>query len=371
MENRRRPATSKTLIRGTPVRDAVPDEPWTTILVRYGELGIKSPGVRARWEKRLVENVEGAMMRRGAEGDVRREWGRVFVRTNRPDAALDALAHTFGVVSASVAEQVPAEVDAIAEHVVRASRTMLSQGQSFAVRARRVGEHAFTSMDVQKQVGAAVWTANRDRDVRVDLTDPEVELAVEIREKKAYFFRATTRGPGGIPLGTQGRVVALLDSPRAALAGWLFMKRGTTPLWLAPDDALPEDACRALAKWAPLVRVTRVRVPPEWDGPERRRAFLIRAAGALARPRKGQAVVLPDGLAGAVALSALDRGANLPVFRPLSGYEGKELEALAAYAEVPGVRDEAEPAGVASPLAVPPEVVRDALRAATTWEVRA
>jgi adenylyl- and sulfurtransferase ThiI len=54
-----------------------------------------------------------------------------------------------------------------------------------------------------------------------------VELYVEIRGRRAFLYTEVLKGPGGLPLGSRGKVLALvssgIDSPVAA---WMMMRRG-------------------------------------------------------------------------------------------------------------------------------------------------
>src|SRR4029079_16764882 len=81
-------------------------------------------------------------------------------------------------------------------------------GKSFAVRARRGGDKRFIpfrSADVDRALGARL----RPHATRVDLDRPEVTVQVEIRTGEALFFAASIAAPGGLPLGTEGRALAL------------------------------------------------------------------------------------------------------------------------------------------------------------------
>ena len=81
----------------------------------------------------------------------------------------------------------------------------MADGKTFAVRARREGGQKYTSMDIARQVGDAIWDANLDK-------HPKVNLSIYAH--------------AGLPLGTQGRVVAYVDDDRGLLSAWLMMKRG-------------------------------------------------------------------------------------------------------------------------------------------------
>ena len=71
------------------------------ILVRYAELGIKSPAVRRRFERILVDNILSALAGRRVEAIVSAERGRVFVKADLIDEAIRAIVRVFGVASAS------------------------------------------------------------------------------------------------------------------------------------------------------------------------------------------------------------------------------------------------------------------------------
>ena len=101
---------------------------------------------------------------------------------------------------------------------------VVDENTKFAIKCRRVGTHEFSSQEMAAHCGGVV------RDVilaPVDLTNPDLTIFVEIRDNDAYIYHEKIKGPGGLPLGTQGKVIVLLssgiDSPVAA---YLMMKRG-------------------------------------------------------------------------------------------------------------------------------------------------
>jgi len=196
------------------------------ILVRYAEVGLKSPGVRRHFEAILLDNMLAALAKESIEALVDSSQGRIYVRTDRIDEAAAILVKVFGIASVSPAVECGSDMEEMQRVAAELSRPILSEGQSFAVKARREGTHPYTSMEAGKEVGSAIFLANQDRGVRVDLTHPDVTFYVEVRGKKAFIFHRYLPGPGGLPLGSQGKVVASVHSEQDALAAWMLMKRG-------------------------------------------------------------------------------------------------------------------------------------------------
>ena len=222
------------------------------ILVRYAEMGLKSSTVRKRFEKVLVDNLMSALAAEKIEGLVESERGRIYVKTDRIEEAIRPVSRVFGVASLSRAIETTSNIDEIRSIVVSYSRKRLKKRDSFAMRVRRTGTHPFTSADVARDVGAAVVSANVDLEVTVDLDSPDLELFVEVRNNRAFVFSEYVPGPGGLPMGSQGKMLAIVDKERDVVAAWLMMKRGCKVVIVSSADRLID----ILAKWDPSLRVT-------------------------------------------------------------------------------------------------------------------
>ncbi|MGH7480882.1 MAG: tRNA uracil 4-sulfurtransferase ThiI [Longimicrobiales bacterium] len=317
-------------------------------LVRLsGEMAIKSRRTRSHFQRRLVRNLRDALTTTDSSFVVEDVWTRLHVRSAAPDAG-EVIARVFGVSSLSRVEaEVPAELDAIVE----AGRALFAErvrGRRYAVRARRSGSHAFSTPDIEVRLGTAL-----NPGALVDLDDPEITVRVEVRDQRAFLFADRRAGPGGLPLGVEGRALALLsgafDSGGAAR---LLATRGVAIDYVFCN--LGGDAYeRAVVQVAKLLA-------DEWSYGTRPRLHVIdfekplAALRASVRERYWQvvlkrmmyraacriglgdvaAIVTGEAL-GQVSsqtldnLRAIEPASDLPVFRPLVGFDKEEIIARA------------------------------------------
>ncbi|MFB6081987.1 MAG: tRNA sulfurtransferase [Halanaeroarchaeum sp.] len=325
------------------------------VLVRHGDIGVKSSSVQAAMERRLAEAIETMLDERGIEGRVEREPGRLIVRTDEPVAATEAATDVFGVLSASPVRTVEPTLAAIGDALAETARATYDGG-SFAVDARRSGEQAFTSQEVGRVGGDAIWAAvEGEYDPTVDLDDPDHRYAVEVRKDEAYVYLEESDGPGGFPVGSQAPLVALvsggIDSPVAA---WQAMRRGSPiiPLYLDLGDyGGPDHRARAfavietLAEYAPG-RDVRPRVVDAGEAVHRLvesvdntrmlsyRRFMYRVAEHVAEVEGAAGIVTGEAFGQKSSqtvrnLNAVDRATRMPVHRPLATWDKHEIIAEA------------------------------------------
>lgn len=237
------------------------------VLVRYGELALKSRYVRRQLEDRLVTNVREMFAANEVECILHSERGRVFVHAEDEGAALRLLRRVFGIVSVSPAEEAPSDLEALTREVVAYARGVLEPGTSFAIRARRSGEHPYTSPELARVLGRAVQDAIPD--LAVNLDAPDRQIHVDVRGPRAYVFHEVVKGPGGLPLGSQGKVLAPIEDDEGLVAAWLMMRRGCRVV--AAGD---EPTVSILRKWDPQLIVVN---PAVGDG-------LVRLAAKMRVP---------------------------------------------------------------------------------------
>ena len=218
------------------------------LLIRYAEIGLKSAPGRRRFENQLKDNILTMRLEDGVEALVTKRGARYYVEATDTEAAVRSVRKVFGVASISVAEVCSSKMEDMCAVAAEYSKGRLSEGQSFAVKARREGSQGYSSMDVGREVGSAIFLANEHLGVEVDLTTPDVVFYVEVRDNQAYIFQDYIRCHAGLPVGSQGKVVAHVEDDRGLVSAWLMMKRGCRVM-LRGEDYLP-----LLRQYDPIMR---------------------------------------------------------------------------------------------------------------------
>jgi tRNA uracil 4-sulfurtransferase len=321
------------------------------IVIHYNELGLKK-GNRDYFENQLCSNISKFVAGFGGERP-RRLSGRILLPL-RPDADVaaikQALTRIFGIAYFAEAWTSSHDMQELSESAWR-----LMQGQtfgSFRVDARRANK-AFphTSVEINQQVGAYIKERSQ---ARVDLENPERTCFIEVIDKGALVYVERLGGPGGLPVGTSGRVAVLLsggiDSPVAA---WKMIKRGCTPVFVhfhsfPYTNKESQEKAKQIAKllagyqlrskiylvpFADIQRHIMVDTPVETRVILYRR-YMLRLAEQIARRERARVLVTGDSV-GQVAsqtienIDVISRAVSMPILRPLIGDDKLEIVALA------------------------------------------
>lgn len=331
------------------------------VMVRYGELALKGGNQRA-FLRRLRRNMRDCLKRHGIQGAVSSVRGRVYVETDRVDEAVKALSRVFGIVSLSPVVSVSSQAEPAATleaikgvALEMAIKAGVDETKSFRVTAKRADKtFPIQSPEISRLVGEHVFSGTNGR---IDLSKrADVTIGVDVRREGIRVFGETVPGPGGLPLGSGGRAVALIsggiDSPVAA---WLLMKRGCgiIPVHFSQSEAETAKAlenCQLLSEWAYGWRIEPI-ILSHHDvfgetvrrltdmGQERwicvfcKRTIMVEAS-IVAQEHRASALITGESL-GQVAsqtvqnLEAISFGVPKPILRPLIGLDKVEIVNLA------------------------------------------
>lgn len=314
--------------------------------VHYNEIFLKG-GNRSRFEDALIANVKAAL--HGKKPRMEKAEKTLILECEGGESEVKkALARVFGIEWFALVFESRKDRKGIENLVLEKLGEMDLTGKTIRVKTKRADKKLpFTSMELSRDIGAAIVDKFG---CRVDLHKPDITIYIEIMQKdRAFVHFEKHRGPGGLPVGVSGKVVALLsggiDSPVAA---WMMMKRGAEVVFLHVHPLTTEEEAEkskirelaaGLAGWEGGAKLCvadysefykkTLGIPPKYELVMFRK-FIYLLAQEVAKKEGALAIVSGDSL-GQVAsqtlqnIYAVNRGLEMPVFRPLVGMNKDEI----------------------------------------------
>lgn len=337
-------------------RRGIGENMFTAFLIKYAEIGIKGRN-RYLFEDALVHQIKYALKKCEGRFLIHKSQGRIYVDAEGEfdfDETVEQLKKVFGIAGICPVMYVEDEgFEKLCGTVVGYMKEVYpGSGRTFKVHARRARkDYPMESMEINAALGEAILKACPE--MSVDVHDPDILLCVEIREK-IYIYSETIPGPGGMPVGTGGKAMLLLsggiDSP---VAGYMIAKRGVK-LDAVYFHAPPYTSERAKQKVVDLARIVSAYAGPVWlhvidftaiqlyiyeKCPHEEltiimRRYMMRIAEHIARETDCLGLITGESI-GQVAsqtmnsLIATNEVCELPVYRPLIGFDKQEIVEVA------------------------------------------
>ena len=323
-----------------------------TYLIKYGEIGIKGKN-RYMFEDALVRQIKNSLKDLDGLFHTYKAQGRVYVDCDGDydgDEVVEALKRVFGIVGICPVvrvedkgfEELKKDVIAYMDEVYP------DKNITFKVEARRSRKsYPLNSMEINCKAGEAVLDAFPE--IRVDVHKPDVLLHIEVRNE-IYIYSQIIPGPGGMPVGTNGKAMLLLsggiDSP---VAGYMIAKRGVkidAVYFHAPPYTSERakqkvvDLAKQVAKYSGPIRLHVVNFTdiqlyiydqcPHDELTIIMRRYMMRIAEHFAKESRCLGLITGESI-GQVAsqtlqsLAATNEVCTLPVYRPVIGFDKQEI----------------------------------------------
>lgn len=328
---------------------------YKAFLIKYGEIGIKGKN-RYLFENALRDQIKNALRELG-DFQVTKEQGRIYIEC--PDGydyeeTVEALKRVFGIVQicpVAIIDTIEWEplTEAVGDYI---EERYPDKNFTFKMEAKRGDKnYPLTSPEICVEMGA--YLLSRFPEMKVDVHNPSVRIMVEVRNR-AYVYSEVIPGPGGMPVGTNGKVMLLLsggiDSP---VAGYMIAKRGVT-IDAVYFHAPPYTSERAKQKVIDLAKLI-----SKYTGPIRlhivnftdiqlyiyekcphdeltiiMRRYMMRIAEKLAQDSGCLGLITGESI-GQVAsqtlqsLAATNEVCSLPVYRPLIAFDKQDIVDIA------------------------------------------
>lgn len=327
------------------------------VLRFFPEITIKSRPVRRRFIRVLRRSLRTRLILLDEGITVIGEWDNLTIETTVTDderltRIVTLLSNTPGIASIMQVRKTPLlDMAGILAEVRKCYGNLLA-GKTFAVRCKRAGKHGFTSMDVDRYVGAALL---RDTGASgVNLNDPDVVVKIEIHHDELLVVEKTIKGLGGYPLGTQDGVLSLISGGfDSSVSSFMCIRRGLLTHYCffnlggrEHELAVKEVALYLWMKYGASHRVKFVSVPFEGVVEEIvtkvgksqmgvvLKRMMLRAAGKVADHLRIEALVTGESVAQVASqtlanLSIIDSVTNKLVLRPLITTDKQEIINLA------------------------------------------
>lgn len=325
---------------------------YRAFLIKYAEIGIKGKN-RYLFENALRDQIKHALDSVDGDFHVSKEPGRIFVEALSEydyEETIEALQRVFGiamicpvvVIDDTAWDNIVAKVGDFVE------ATYQDKNFTFKVEAKRGDkQYPIKSPDICIEMGAALL--DRFPEMKVDVREPEERINVEVRNK-AYVYSKSIKGPGGMPVGTNGKAMLLLsggiDSP---VAGYMIAKRGVK-IDAVYFHAPPYTSERAKQKVVDLAKLV-----SKYSGPINlhvinftdiqlyiyekcphdeltiiMRRYMMRIAQTIATNNNCLGLITGESI-GQVAsqtmhsLAATDAVCDIPVYRPVIGFDKQDI----------------------------------------------
>ena len=325
---------------------------YKSFLIKYAEIGVKGKN-RYIFEDRLCEQIRYALQRCEGEFEVTKTQGRIYVNALTEydfDETVENLKTVFGIWGICPVVKLEDEgFEKLAEDVrAYVDKVYPDKNFTFKVDTRRARKnYPKESMEVNADIGAVLLNAFPE--MKVDVRKPDVMLHIEIREM-IYLYSTVIPGPGGLPIGTNGKGTLLLsggiDSP---VAGYMIAKRGVK-LDAVYFHAPPYTSDRAKQKVVDLAKlVSRYSGPidlhvinftdiqlyiyekcPHDELTIIMRRYMMRIAQHIAQESGSLGLITGESI-GQVAsqtmqsLMATNDVCTMPVYRPLIGFDKEDI----------------------------------------------
>ena len=325
------------------------------ILLKLGELVLKGLNRRS-FEDKLQANIHRRLNNLGQFRVYTRQ-STTYVEPMREDCDMDgaweAMKKVFGVVGLSRARACEKDKDAILQACREYLDERLKSARTFKVETKRADKtFPMTSIQLSQYVGGELHELYPN--LQVDVHHPELTVYVEIRDYAAFVHANPDPGAGGLPVGINGRAVALLsggiDSP---VASWMIAKRGVA-LEMVHFFSYPYTSPEAKDKVIELARLltpytgrltvhvvpfTAIQEELRRSCPEElftviMRRFMMRISQAVAKRCGAKALVTGECL-GQVASQTMEAMAvtgavvEMPILRPCVGLDKEEIVQIA------------------------------------------
>jgi len=325
------------------------NSPEKGILIAFGELFLKSEGVRKLFQRRLVQNLRFFLKKERIDFKIYSFRERIFVETDDIKKTSRITKRVFGIAWLADSLYFPrTTLKEFSDFIAKNYKNWIGKGETFAIRLKL--EKGVVKEGREKVIDKIAENIRR----KVDLTKPKKEIFVEIRKRGWFLYFRKKKREGGLPVGSSGKVLSLIsggiDSP---VASFLIAKRGAENIWLhfhsfplVSKDSIEKvrELAKVFLKYQPSLKIyfipfqkaqleVKAKIPANYRVLVYRR-IMLRIAERIAEKENCFALITGESLGQVSSQTLTNIGiisdvVDIPILRPLIGKDKSEIIDLA------------------------------------------
>jgi len=319
-----------------------------SIVVRYGEIFLKSERVFRIYERKLIQNILDHLKTKNLKAEIKKERGRIFLFLDEIENATEVLKNIFGITSFSPAIYLKTtSKDELVDFIKKNYEEIIPKDKTFAIRVNKAVETNYSSKELESYLGSFV-------ERKVDLENPDMTINFDIRKIGTFVYTKVFEGVKGLPISSSGKVISLIsggiDSP---VASFFAMKRGCKVIYLH-FSSFPVASTKSIEKVREIVKILKkyqiksklyiskigeyqmkIRnvVEPKYLVVLYRR-LMLRVAEKVAELENAKALVTGESLAQVSSqtlhnMKIIESVTKIPILRPLIGFDKEEIVKMA------------------------------------------
>jgi len=318
------------------------------ILIAFGELFLKSPGVQKIFKRKLINNLHFFLKKENFDFRIFPQRERIFVEVKDLEKAKKKIKNIFGIswfAKSLFFER--ANLKEVSDFIAKNYKNWIKENETFAIRLKKGSEIKESGKKIIEEIAKNIKR-------KVDLEKPKRKIFVEARKGGWFLYFKKERGAGGLPVSSGGRVLALIsggiDSP---VASYLMAKRGAENVWLH-FHSFPLVSQKSIEKVKKLAQIflnfqpklkvylfpfskiqteIKLKSPPKYRILLYRRA-MVKIAQKIAKKENCSALVTGESLGQGSSqtlpnLEIIEKVVSIPILRPLIGFDKEEIIKMA------------------------------------------
>ncbi len=311
------------------------------IMIKFGELFLKSDPVKKRFINKLVDNIKIAAKSENIKININKQRDRLFCQTDQFEKMKEILQNQFGISYFTIVEKTDDP-----KKIIKKFEKEIGKNQSFAIRAKRSYKIGKSSKEIENELGSEIKR-------KVNLTNPDKEIFVDVCKDGTYVYSKKIYGSKGLPFGSSGKVLILLSGGMdSAVATWFMIKRGCYPIFLyinnsSNDNANADGALKnmeMLSKWSKgkkmkLYIVNNNKAILKFSEYKKFtcvlcKRMMYRIAERIGIKENVDGIVTGESIAQVASqtlhnLFVLNSSVSIPIYRPVIGFDKSEIISIA------------------------------------------